>query len=502
MEMRFTKNFKLINALLIVFVFVCEILSSEVPRPRGVSLSRASLYPPEKDFTCFDGSKTIPFSQVNDDYCDCPDASDEPGTAACPQGIFHCTNAGHKPLNIAASRVNDGICDCCDGTDEYASGKACQNNCIELGRSAREEAQRKAELIKAGKQLKAELSQKGIQMKQEKQVKLNELQKNKEEAEKLREEKLTLKKEAEELESAALEYYRKLEEEIKKKKAEEEAARNRAEALENFNKFDSNQDGYVDITELQTRQNFDKDRNGEVSEEEAKFFLSEQMQANSSPPAESEDSQGESDDMQDGDEHDDAHEDDEEEEDHEPEHHEEENEEKPTDITYDDETQKLVERATSARNEFYEADKQVKNIVGEIQGIKDYLEKDFGPDEEFAALEGQCFHYEDHEYIYKLCPFEKTSQQPKSGSVETRLGTWGRWDGTETNKYESMMYDKGQSCWNGPQRSTKVRIECGNENKMTSVSEPNRCEYLFDFVSPAACREVPIDVHEELHDEL
>ena len=36
-------------------------------------------YDPSKDFTCLDGSRTIPFSSVNDDYCDCADGSDEPG---------------------------------------------------------------------------------------------------------------------------------------------------------------------------------------------------------------------------------------------------------------------------------------------------------------------------------------------------------------------------------------------------------------------------------------
>nr|CAH7728202.1 unnamed protein product [Callosobruchus chinensis] len=159
--MNLLQNSELSKLLLTFFVFVCGALPSQVPRPRGVSLSRASLYPPNKDFTCFDGSATIPFSRVNDDYCDCYDASDEPGTSACPHGIFYCTNAGHKPMNIPSNRVNDGICDCCDGTDEYTSGKECANNCAEMGKSAREAAQLRAEVMKAGKQVRAEMSQKG-----------------------------------------------------------------------------------------------------------------------------------------------------------------------------------------------------------------------------------------------------------------------------------------------------------------------------------------------------
>ncbi len=29
------------------------------------------MYIPSKPFTCLDGSSTIPFEFVNDDYCDC-----------------------------------------------------------------------------------------------------------------------------------------------------------------------------------------------------------------------------------------------------------------------------------------------------------------------------------------------------------------------------------------------------------------------------------------------
>lgn len=43
-----------------------------------------SLYASDKfkssgQWTCLDDSKTIPYAAVNDDYCDCPDGSDEPG---------------------------------------------------------------------------------------------------------------------------------------------------------------------------------------------------------------------------------------------------------------------------------------------------------------------------------------------------------------------------------------------------------------------------------------
>lgn len=80
--------------------------------------SNASSYQPNQlgFFACFDGELSISWASVNDDYCDCPDGSDEPGTGACPNTRFYC--AGENRY-LPSSRINDGICDCCDGSDEW-----------------------------------------------------------------------------------------------------------------------------------------------------------------------------------------------------------------------------------------------------------------------------------------------------------------------------------------------------------------------------------------------
>ncbi|KAL6578301.1 hypothetical protein OROMI_010629 [Orobanche minor] len=79
---------------------------------------------------CKDGSKSFARNRLNDNFCDCADGTDEPGTSACPASRFYCRNIGSTPRYLFSSRVNDRICDCCDGSDEYDGTVVCPNTCI------------------------------------------------------------------------------------------------------------------------------------------------------------------------------------------------------------------------------------------------------------------------------------------------------------------------------------------------------------------------------------
>ena len=161
---------------------------------------------------------------------------------------------------------------------------------------------------------------------------------------------------------------------------------------------------------------------------------------------------------------------------------------------YPPEVQALVDDANAAREEFDQADRAYNDANREIQDLERYLSKDFGPDDTFAPLANQCFEYNDLEYTYKMCAFDYCAQKPLHGGSETRLGSWEKWSIPHTQ----MSYERGVQCWNGPSRSATVDLRCGAENKLVGTSEPNRCEYLFIFETPAACEPLAPIMHDEL----
>uniref|UniRef100_A0A8C9TGF9 Glucosidase 2 subunit beta n=1 Tax=Scleropages formosus TaxID=113540 RepID=A0A8C9TGF9_SCLFO len=502
-------NVNWLQALLVLSLSVTLGWTVEVQRPRGVPLTKRQFYDEAKPFTCLDGSRTIPFDRVNDDYCDCKDGSDEPGTAACPNGSFHCTNAGYRPTFIPSSRINDGICDCCDGTDEYNSGASCQNTCKELGRKEREALQKLAEITKEGFLLKQQLIEEAKKGQQEKQSRLSELQDSRKGHEDKVEALRTVKETAEQPEKEAKERHLKAWEEHK---AALRLEKEKAKMAEVFLELDDNADGFVDVSELQTHQELDPDGDGTLTDTEAQGLLGGAHKVDSTefmnmwsnmkekyvsevcPPTPSSDLDKDPDSVYPEDDLDEdaAGEDDEDDDD---------------DDDRDDDDDKVIsplqvlEKLSVCERERWCLLCNAALLPFSFRALEKEISFDFGPSSEFAYLYSQCYELTTNEYIYRLCPFNRVSQKPKYGGSETSLGSWGSWSGPEDNKYSVMKYEHGMGCWQGPNRSTTVKLTCGKETAVVSTSEPSRCEYLMEFTTPAVCLEPP-NIDTQVHDEF
>ncbi|CAG5929267.1 unnamed protein product [Menidia menidia] len=227
---------------------------------RGISSSYKRFYRERKSFLCIDGSKMIPFEQVNDDYCDCADGSDEPGTSACPRGRFYCTNLGFRPHYIPSSRVNDGICDCCDASDEYNSHARCQNTCWNLGQRERAYVEGQMRTLDEGLRLKQQLIEEGVLLWREKQAQLRELQQVAEDLQVKLEEHRWKKNEAD----------RRKEQALKASEAEDGALRHQnVSATSIFQLLDSNRDGSISVNEIKAKVVLIHDEQRVLSEDEA-----------------------------------------------------------------------------------------------------------------------------------------------------------------------------------------------------------------------------------------
>lgn len=550
---------------------------------------------------CKDGSKKFTKAQLNDDFCDCPDGSDEPGTSACPSGKFYCKNAGHIPQFIYSSRVNDGICDCCDGSDEHDGKVKCPNTCWEVGRVARDKLKKKIATF-----------QEGITVRK-KEIEEAKLAIAKEEAEisKLKNEEKILKGRVEQLKEKK-EQIEKAEEEERLKKEKEENARKEAndaklepskaeektEVQEEAVKSDihdkigllEDSPSVKDVVEGHDKA-ADEEQHGDhsVSDESHVDEVEQVPEDSSQHPEIKEESSTNNNkaDVSSGNEekdatenteslskeelgraigsrwlgkkseqetesvgagtdsdHDEALSDTHEEEYHgydsdvddrkydddgEHKYDDDDSEDQVEDLAGEDhdsssshksdsdddsdfgdtaattspswteKIQRTVKRifravnlfrtpvnisdADSIRKEYDEASSKLTKVESKLSSLKQKLKHDFGPEKEFYSFHGQCFESKENKYTYKICPFKQATQV--EGYSTTGLGNWDKFE----DSYRTMQFTNGDHCWNGPNRSLKVKLRCGLKNELTDIDEPSRCEYLAFLSTPALCLE-------------
>ncbi|KDO25443.1 hypothetical protein SPRG_09385 [Saprolegnia parasitica CBS 223.65] len=175
------------------------------------------------------------------------------------------------------------------------------------------------------------------------------------------------------------------------------------------------------------------------------------------------------------------------------------------------------------------------------------LETDFGDQDAFASLVGQCFEYTVNEkalkggtsntvartYVMVLCPFLNVTQtepayhewrlaQKQAQAGETHitpptereeqrpilLGVWANWTTDVPPRHVGLphalydeaptpleadpspirvqVYDHGERCGEAPRR-VHVQMECASSNYVKFVEEGSLCVYSIGFATPAAC---------------
>lgn len=596
--------------------------SSSVPKDPflGISPQDESYYKTSSDFIkCRDGSKKFSKSQLNDDYCDCLDGTDEPGTSACPTGKFYCRNAGHIPLTLFSSRVNDGICDCCDGSDEYDGQVKCPNTCWEAGKAAREKLTKKIATYQEGVILrKKEIEQARIALAKDEA----ELTKLKSEETILKGLVEQLKDRKEQIEKAEERERLQKEKEEKEKKEAEDALRKESEPTETkdeTSKDEQNTDsedeptesthgevigtlddepshedlklvndndaaakvessdtsepeesplsGIEEHAEVEKEKTVtakheddstivpevghdaesgavpddakkvgddDSENTEELSREELGRRIASRWTGEKNDDAKDSYAEGhdvmpeqthdevydgyapdtddEADKYNDADKYDDV--DDDVDDTYEEDTHDDRTTSYQSDA--DDEfsdsattsmgnpswlekiqlavrnilqavnlfqTPVNISDAAYVRKEYDESSDKLSKLSSRISTLSKKVKLDFGPEKEFFSFYGRCFEGKENKYTYKVCPYKQASQV--EGHSTTRLGNWDKFE----DSYRTMLFSNGDHCWNGPDRSLKVRLRCGLKNEITDVDEPSRCEYVAILSTPALCTE-------------
>ncbi|KAJ7477158.1 glucosidase II beta subunit-like-domain-containing protein [Mycena galericulata] len=543
-----------------LLVLLLPALAAGLEKTLGVPPNLLSRYSPPKSgkWKCLDGSKEIPWDFVNDDACDCPDGSDEPGTSACPNSTFYCQNEGHIGANIPSSRVNDGLCEsqCCDGSDELPG--VCKNACKEIGEEYRKQRDALRKIQKTGSKIRSSY----IAFAHKEKKRLEALVESSAQEIIVREKEVARLRDiadrTESLSAAALEHkqqsplytslmthasaLKSLQREHKKHLEREKQLGDILDVLRKG--YNPN---YQDMAVLEAVRGWeylaglphigveeDAQMDLSVSDDEAGIPESEQ----DAPPEEEETNEDEwtAEELETGldellntdyvsllmahDEH----------------------VRTPpagslfnvrsylpeTFIPQYEEMRETIlswlevigisgsdsensPDSSKARQALNDAEATLTRVKKEkATAEEDLLEifnvEGFGPEGEWKKLDGTCLELNTGEYTYEVCMFDQARQKPNKGGTTFNLGTFSSWNPSPDVKpgdpayYERQVYNKGTRCWNGPERSVVLVLTCGTENTIHTVAELEKCEYQFTGTSPALC--LPLDANESQREEL
>ncbi|KAG6613039.1 putative glucosidase [Phytophthora cinnamomi] len=500
---------------------------------RGISPELQLKLSAASSFTCDDGLQRLELSRINDNYCDCADGSDEPGTSACSHtaAVFHCANAGFFAADVPTSRVNDGVCDCCDGSDEYASGAGCAPDCAARMESFRAGKKGLIEQVEAGLKDRVALAAEAQKLWDEQQQKQKEmeaaaaslrvmaeqLEARKEQEEKLeREEKQSrvqaskreilsqlglLELSKEQLAAVILEVGRSgvsaKHELLPIIRKEREAAREGDEELPKTPMEQQDEEFKVrdEARQKETRRIEklieEKEKEEERKAQEAKEALEKAAEAaeageaaetaapETEAPVAVDEEQKEEEDLTLP-----------------------EVETRPIDKLYEElSASERYERSQAlvTRKQHEDTKKELEEKEKELSDAQKVLEKDYGVDHVFFALRDKCVESDAGQYQYKICFFGKATQDhTKLGEMEDfekpkpsdDEGSADDASASVDPVVEEIKFSNGQKCWNGPNRSLTVKLECGPEPmELFNIEEPSTCVYSAKLRTPAVCSE-------------
>ncbi|KZO92144.1 hypothetical protein CALVIDRAFT_313397 [Calocera viscosa TUFC12733] len=526
---------------------VCLAQSAHRSPTLGVPKDKLSLYVPiagsnPPQWRCLDGKgDLLLFSAVNDDYCDCEDGSDEPGTSACKGGMFHCVNEGHLPKNIPNLRVNDGLCDsdCCDGSDEPAG--VCPNRCAELGEAYRTTLEQERRLRRTGSKIRSSYVS---YAKKEKKRLEEALEKGRQAVDQARLDEMRLKAVLDRAESTsadALEY--------KLQSPLYASLKSHSAAVKALTTKVANMEGKIAtlksiLAELETSHNpnyqdmavrgaikgyqdfleSEKIPTDDVSEEDLEDLFKAAENDVESWTTEELKRLGQADLTGLLLEH---------------EHHlagfgktedsilfSVEHYLPEAWLPYYHETKTLliswmvrlgvvrgvldtsdsdeVKRARTAYSDAQRAAEDAENKLAADEDLLTKLAGFYGPDGEWLKLKDTCIEKNTGEYTYSICFFGLATQRSNNGGGTHSLGRFTTWNDEEAEGtleyYSSQLYEHGARCWNGPERSVELVLTCGTENALLSIAEPEKCEYIVEGTSPALCW--PLETEAQTKDEL